>query len=297
MNLTSENTAIVLDSTSDFPEAAERFPNMRVVPLYVNFGAESFRDHVDIGSHDFYERLQEAPTLPTTSQPTPQDFVDAFEELAGYERIYALQLSAKLSGTYQSAVLAAAELGGDRIQVVDTETASLAVGLLALAIQRRLARGTTDEEIEALIERFKQDNGVVFTVAHARVPPEGRPHRPRPGARRDAAERQADPLRRRRRRPPDRQGARPAEGARGVRPRVHGRDRERSRAAGRDRPRRRAGVDRGADRPRREGAAAGRDRARREPRCRRRHARRPRRRRLLLVPGRALSVASLTLAC
>ena len=59
MNLTAENTAIVLDSTSDFPDAAERFPNMRVVPLYVNFGAESFRDHVDIGSHDFYERLRE----------------------------------------------------------------------------------------------------------------------------------------------------------------------------------------------------------------------------------------------
>ena len=165
MNLTSENTAIVLDSTSDFPDAAERFPNMRVVPLYVNFGAESFRDHVEITSEDFYQRLRDAPSLPTTSQPTPQDFVDAFEELAGYERIYALQLSAKLSGTYQSAVTAAADLGGDRIRVVDSETASLAVGLLALAIQRRLARGTTDEEIEALIERFKEENGVVFTVA------------------------------------------------------------------------------------------------------------------------------------
>ena len=148
MNLTAENTAIVLDSTSDFPDAAERFPNMRVVPLYVNFGPESFRDHVDIGSHDFYERLRGAPALPTTSQPTPQDFLDAYEQLAGYERIYALQISAKLSGTYQSSVTAAGEVGGDRIRVIDTETASLAVGLLALAIQRRLARGTTDEEID-----------------------------------------------------------------------------------------------------------------------------------------------------
>jgi DegV family protein with EDD domain len=164
MNLTTDNTAIVLDSTSDFPEAAARFPNMRVVPLYVNFGAESFRDHVDIGSHDFYQRLREAPALPTTSQPTPQDFLDAYEHLAGYERIYALQLSAKLSGTFQSSSLAAAEIGGERIHVVDTETASLAVGLLALAIQRRLAGGTTDEEIADLIERFKRENGVVFTV-------------------------------------------------------------------------------------------------------------------------------------
>jgi DegV family protein with EDD domain len=165
VNLTSENTAIVLDSTADFPEAQERFPNMRIVPLYVNFGSESFKDGVDIGARDFYERLRAAPALPTTSQPTPQDFLDVFEELSSYERVYALQLSAKLSGTYQSSVTAAAEVGGGRIRVVDTETASLAMGLLALAVQRRLARGTTDEELEALIARFKQENGVVFTVA------------------------------------------------------------------------------------------------------------------------------------
>jgi len=165
VNLNRDNTAIVLDSTSDFPDAPERFPNMRVVPLYVNFGAESFRDHVDIGSHDFYDRLRAAPELPTTSQPTPQDFVDVYEQLAAYERIYSLQLSAKLSGTYQSAVTAAEVIGGDRIRVVDTETASLAVGLLSLSIQRRLEQETTDEEVEALIERFKRENGVVFTVA------------------------------------------------------------------------------------------------------------------------------------
>ena len=165
MKLTVENTAIVLDSTSDFPQAQERHPNMRVVPLYVRFGDESFRDHVEMGSHDFYERLKGSPTLPTTSQPTPQDFISAFEELAGFERVYALLLSSKLSGTYQSASLAADQLGGDRIRLVDTETASLAVAMLALAIQRRLARGTTEEEIEALIDRFKRDNGVVFTVA------------------------------------------------------------------------------------------------------------------------------------
>jgi DegV family protein with EDD domain len=164
MMLTAANTAIVLDSTSDVPEAPERFPNMRVVPLYVNFGAESFRDHVEISSHDFYDRLRNAPALPTTSQPTPQDFLEVFEQLAHYERIFALHLSAQLSGTFQSSVLAAGEIGGDRIQVVDTETASLAVGLLALAIQRRLARGTNDEEIAELIDRFKRESGVVFTV-------------------------------------------------------------------------------------------------------------------------------------
>ncbi len=163
MNLTTQNTAIVLDSTSDWPEARERFPNMRVVPLYVRFGDEMIRDHVDLSPHDFYERLREAPELPTTSQPTPQDFSDVYDELAAYERIYVLTVSAKLSGTFQSASLAAEE-HGDRIRVIDTETASMAMAMLALAIQRRLDRGTMDDEIDALIERFRRDNRVVFTV-------------------------------------------------------------------------------------------------------------------------------------
>ena len=163
MNLTSQNTAVVLDSTSDWPEAAERFPNMRVVPLYVRFGDEMFRDHVDLSPHDFYERLRHATELPTTSQPTPQDFSDAYEQLAAYERIYVLTVSAKLSGTFQSASLAADE-DGDRVRVVDTETASMAMAMLALAIQRRLEKSTTDDEIDALIGRFRRDNRVVFTV-------------------------------------------------------------------------------------------------------------------------------------
>ncbi len=167
MNLTRENTAIVLDSTSDFPEAQERNPNMRVVPLYVLFGDERFRDEVDLTPDEFYARLAAAPSLPTTSQPTPQDFLDTYEELVanGFERIYSLHISAKLSGTYQSAALAAGELGGDRVRLVDSETASLAVAMLALAIERRLEQGTTDAEIDALVERFKATNGVVFTVA------------------------------------------------------------------------------------------------------------------------------------
>ena len=107
MNLTAENTAIVLDSTADFPDAQIRFPNMRVVPLYVRFGEESFRDYVELDPHGFYERLRTAAELPTTSQPTPQDFLSTYDALSGYERIYSLHISSKLSGTFQSASLAA----------------------------------------------------------------------------------------------------------------------------------------------------------------------------------------------
>lgn len=164
MELTAENTALVLDSTADFPEAPDRHPNMRVVPLYVRFGDESFRDYVDLGPDAFYERLQSSPELPTTSQPTPADFLAAYEELAGYERILSLQIASRLSGTHQSAVTAAEQEGSGRVRVLDSRTASAAIAMIALAIQRRLARGTTDEEVDALIETFTRENGLLFTV-------------------------------------------------------------------------------------------------------------------------------------
>jgi DegV family protein with EDD domain len=164
MTLTAKNTAIVLDSTADFPEAPKRFPNWRVVPLYVLFGDQSYRDYVELAPEEFYARLRTAEELPTTSQPTPGDFLRTYEELSGYDRIYSLHLSSALSGTYQSATTAAAELGGDKVRVVDSETASAAIAILGLAIQRRLGRGTTDDEIDALIERFKEQAGLIFTV-------------------------------------------------------------------------------------------------------------------------------------
>jgi DegV family protein with EDD domain len=164
VNLTSLNTAIVLDSTADFPQAPQRFPNWRVVPLYVRFGDESFKDYVELGPERFYERLRTAPVLPTTSQPTPGDFVAAFEELGGYERILSLHIAGRLSGTVESARTAAGMIGGDKVRVHDSNTASAAIAMLALAIQRRLDRGTTDEEVEELVARYSHDAGLLFTV-------------------------------------------------------------------------------------------------------------------------------------
>jgi fatty acid kinase fatty acid binding subunit len=165
VELTRANTAIVLDSTSDFVDARERHANMRIVPLYVLFDGQPFRDHVDIGPDEFYERLADAKTLPTTSQPTPADFLAAYEELvaAGHDRIWSLHLSSKLSGTFESAQRASEQLGKDVVRLFDSGSASLAVALLAEAIDRRLEQGTTDEEIERLLERFPDHVRVVFT--------------------------------------------------------------------------------------------------------------------------------------
>jgi DegV family protein with EDD domain len=163
VNLTTANTAIVVDSTADFPEAPRRYPNWRIVPLYVRFGSESFRDYVELGPEDFYARLRGSPVMPTTSQPTPADFHAVYEELAEYERVYSLHIAGTLSGTVESA-RAASQESGDRIRVVDTETASAAVAMLGLSIQRRLERGTSDEEVEAVVERHRRDAQLIFTL-------------------------------------------------------------------------------------------------------------------------------------
>jgi hypothetical protein len=187
VRLTAGNTAIVLDSTADLPDAAGRFPNWRVVPLYVRFGDESLRDGVDIDAAEFYARLRESSVFPTTSQPTPGDFLACYGELGAYERVLSLHVSARVSGTFASAEAAAAELGDGRVRAIDTETASASIALLALAIQRRLERGTSDEEADGLIERYRRERGLFLERVHracrgigdgdagrAGVPPRGR---------------------------------------------------------------------------------------------------------------------------
>ena len=164
MRLSSETTAVVLDSTADLPDPAARHPNWRLVPLYVRFGDETYRDHVDLGAVEFYEKLRASNAQPQSSQPTPADFEAAFAELEGFERILCVLISGKLSGTAESARLAAQALGDDRVTVIDSESVSGGVVILADAIQRRLDRGTTLEEIEEVVARFQRESTILFTV-------------------------------------------------------------------------------------------------------------------------------------
>jgi DegV family protein with EDD domain len=162
VRLSSSTTAVVLDSTADLPDPSQRHPNWRLVPLYVRFGDETFRDHVDLSAEEFYRRLRESSVPPQTSQPTPADFERAFAALGGFERILCVLISARLSGTVQSARVAAE--GDDRVTVIDSGSVSCGAVMLADAIQRRLDRGTTDEELDALVERFRRESDLRFTV-------------------------------------------------------------------------------------------------------------------------------------
>jgi DegV family protein with EDD domain len=164
VRLSAENTAVVLDSTADLPDAQDRHANWRVVPLYVRFGEETFREYVDISAEEFYRRLRTASEPPRSSQPTPADFVAAYEELQGFEKILCLMISAKLSGTAESARLGAESAGDERVSVIDSGVTSGGTVILADALQRRLERGTTDEELLEVVERFKRERGLLFTV-------------------------------------------------------------------------------------------------------------------------------------
>jgi DegV family protein with EDD domain len=164
VHLSAENTAIVLDSTCDVPDARERHANWRVVPLYVRFGEETFREYLDISTEEFYRRLSSSSEPPKSSQPTPADFAAAYEELGSYEKILAVVLSGKLSGTGESARLGAESAADERVTVIDSGVTCGGTVILADAIQRRLERGTTEDEVRQLVERFRQRRGLLFTV-------------------------------------------------------------------------------------------------------------------------------------
>ncbi len=105
-------TAIVVDSTADLPDYLANDPSITTVPLTVYFGEEALLDWVDLKPEEFYDRLQNGPVLPRTSQPSAGAFLDVYKALREkYERVYSVHLSGKFSGTVASAEVAA---GPDR---------------------------------------------------------------------------------------------------------------------------------------------------------------------------------------
>lgn len=143
---------IVTDSASDMPaDIADKF-GISVVPCNVMFGTEQFRDGVDISADEFYERLSEGPVLPTTSQPSPGDFVQVYNDLGNdAEGIVSIHVSSKLSGTYNSAIQARDQTTATcQIEVVDSTQASMGIGVIAIAAAQAAAEGMSVEEVAAL---------------------------------------------------------------------------------------------------------------------------------------------------
>lgn len=146
---------IIVDSTADLPEGiAER---LTVVPLSVRFGDEEFIQGVDITNRQFYEKLVESDVLPTTSQATPYQFEQAFSQaVEAGDTVVCITLSQKLSGTYQSAMVAAADFPG-QVYVVDSESVAIGAGILTQLALTLAEQGKTAQQVyDCLLEERKK---------------------------------------------------------------------------------------------------------------------------------------------
>ena len=155
------NTRIIVDSTADLmPEFKSR---VHTVPLTVHFGEEEYIDGVTIDHKTFYEKLIESDVLPSTSQATPDAFMKEFEKAkAAGEAAVVITLASKFSGTYQSAMIAAAEY--ENIYVLDSASAAMGSGILVELAFRLLDEGKSAEEIAATLEEEKKKIVIVALV-------------------------------------------------------------------------------------------------------------------------------------
>ena len=146
---------IIVDSTADI--VPELKAQMKVVPLTIIFGAEEFIDGVTITYKDFYEKLIEGDDLPSTSQATPAAFAEVFEEVAAAgDTAVVLTVSSKLSGTYQSAMIAAEDYQ-DSIFVVDTMSVAIGSGILAELALKLAKEGMDAKAIAEIMEKEREN--------------------------------------------------------------------------------------------------------------------------------------------
>lgn len=148
---------VVTDSTSDLTPEAARHLGVTVVPLTVRFGEEELRDGVDLDADGFYARLADDPRPPTTSQPSPEAFAAVYRELLRDPdaAVVSVHISAKLSGTVQSATLAAGDYPG-RVYVVDSGSVSVGIQFLVRAAVRDLALGADLDAVVTLAQERRR---------------------------------------------------------------------------------------------------------------------------------------------
>ena len=152
-------TRIVVDSTADI--LPEYLDQIHTVPLTVSFGEEEYIDGVTIDHRTFYQKLIETDAMPSTSQASPAAFAEQYDQAAADdEEVVVITISSKLSGTYQSAMIAAA--GRSSVYVVDSENASVGCGILVGLALRYLRDGMT---ASAIAEKLQEDKKKIIVIA------------------------------------------------------------------------------------------------------------------------------------
>jgi DegV family protein with EDD domain len=156
---------IVTDSSCDLPEEIIRAHGIKVVPMGLIRGDESLRDGIDISAEDFHQALREKDHLPTTSQPAPGAFLDAYQKASEEsEAVVGILVGSNLSGTFGAAEAAAFSFEGVPIHLMDSLGASLLQGLLVLKAAEMAELAVRPDEIVEELERIRRQSGIFLTV-------------------------------------------------------------------------------------------------------------------------------------
>jgi DegV family protein with EDD domain len=162
-----QSVAVVTDSTAYIPDAALGGLDIPVIPLWLIWDEDRYRDGVDIAPATFYRRLQERDTIPTTSQPSVGEFVDFYRRVAAEKQtdtIVGAYISSKISGTVASAEAAAAQVPELNVAVIDSFSTSMGLGFVALAAARAAAAGASVEDVVAVAGSVRERLTVLFAV-------------------------------------------------------------------------------------------------------------------------------------
>jgi DegV family protein with EDD domain len=158
--------AVVTDSTADLSRELAASQGITVVPLTVILDGDSLLDGVDVTAEEFYLRLPRGHSHPTTSQPSAGRFKEVYERLLeDHDEVLSLHISGRLSGTLSSAQQAAGMIGGGRIQVLDSEFASMPLGALALVAAAAARGGAGAAEVAAEVIRVRRSTRCHFAVS------------------------------------------------------------------------------------------------------------------------------------
>jgi DegV family protein with EDD domain len=156
---------IITDSTADITKEIALKNDLEIVPLTIHLGEKNWKDYYDIEPDEYYELLKKSTAFPTTSQPTPQDFINAYSPFVEKgEPILSIHLSSRLSGTFQSAQLARSHFPDARIEVVDSLQASFALSMIILICAENANKGFSLEDVADLARQLGSQTETFFSV-------------------------------------------------------------------------------------------------------------------------------------
>jgi len=156
---------IITDSTADLPKELIIKHNVGIVPLTIHLGDRSWKDYYDVEPDEYYGLLRKSSAFPTTSQPTPQHFIDTYSPFVEKgEPILSIHLSSKLSGVFQSALLARSQFPGAMIEVVDSLQASFALSILVVICAETANRGASLREVAHVAREVGPQIETYFSV-------------------------------------------------------------------------------------------------------------------------------------